>query len=127
MTESESGVLLETEDVRAMVDLGFMAISAGLIRHAEAIFEGVRAARPQHEAGALGLAMVHLAENRPAEAVALLKPLPPSEAVLTYLGLAQARHGERDAAGRSLRGVIASAPGTAFAEIASVAISEFNL
>lgn len=123
----EDEVLMESDDVRAMVDIGFMALSAGLNRHAAAIFAGVVAARPRQEAGALGLAMVHLAEQRPEAAITLLKPLPPSEAVLTYLGLAQARHGEREAAGRSLRGVIASAPGTSFAAVAEAAIAEFKL
>ncbi|MGV8938758.1 MAG: hypothetical protein ACOH2J_16690 [Allorhizobium sp.] len=125
--EPGTDFVLDTEDVRAMVDLGFMALSAGLSRDAEAIFEGVRAARPEQEAGMLGLAMVRLAENRPEAAVMLLKPLAPSEAVLTYLGLAQARCGEKHAAGCSLRGVIASAPGTPFAELAGAAISQFNL
>ncbi|MDO1583179.1 tetratricopeptide repeat protein [Rhizobium oryzicola] len=123
----DTELLLEREDVKTLVELGFMAITAGMLGDAETIFQGITAARPDQEAGPLGLAMVRLAQDRPADAVALLKKLPPSEAVLTYLGLAQARHGDRAAAARCLHGVIASAPNSSFADMAGAAISEFSL
>ena len=52
--------MIETDAVRALVDIGFIALSRGLDRHAEAIFDGVTAARPDGEAGPLGMALVAL-------------------------------------------------------------------
>jgi hypothetical protein len=90
--------MLDTDTVRALVDVGFIALSRGLDRHAEAIFQGVAAARPEHETGPLGLALVALLRGDPALAVKLLKPLPPSDQVQVFLGMALMRHGDREEA-----------------------------
>lgn len=116
--------LLGTEDVRLLVDIGFMALSAGLDREAETIFEGVKAARPDQEAGPLGLAMVRMARGELDEAVATLRALPPSDAALTYLGLALARRGDKAEAREMLEGVVRTAPDTPFASLAMAGLQE---
>lgn len=118
--------ILEAEDVRLLVDVGFIALSAGLDREAEAIFAGVSAARPGQEAGPLGLAMIHMARNQLDQAVATLRALPPSDAALTYLGLALARRGDAAEARSVLGSVIDTAPGTPFAELAEAGIRELG-
>jgi hypothetical protein len=113
---------LETSDVRLLVDIGFMALSAGLDAEAEAIFDGVKAARPEQEAGPLGLAMVQMARNDLDGAVSTLRALPPSDAVLTYMGLALARRGDDMQACELFRTVIGSADGTPFAELCAAGL-----
>lgn len=113
---------LETSDVRLLVDIGFTALSAGLDVEAEAIFDGVKAARPEQEVGPLGLAMVQMARNDLDGAVSTLRALPPSDAVLTYMGLALARRGDGAQARELFRTVIASAAGTPFAELCAAGL-----
>lgn len=112
----------EAADVRLLADIGFIALSAGLDREAEAIFGGVEAARPGQEAGPLGIAMVKMARNDLDGAVAVLRALAPSDAALTYLGLALARRGDEAEARQLLRGIVESASGTPFAALAEAGL-----
>ena len=109
--------MLDTDDVRTLVDVGFIALSRGLDQHAAAIFEGVRAARPEAEAGPLGLALVHLLRGEVDPAVRLLRALPPSDAALTYLGIALLRQGAAQEA-RALLGDVAATADGPFARLA---------
>lgn len=115
---------LKSEDVRLLADLGFIALSAGLEREAEAIFAGLKAARPGQEVGPLGLAMVQMARSDLDKAVATLRALPPTDAALTYLGLALARRGDSGEARSILKGVIETAPDTPFAALAEAGIKD---
>ena len=115
---------LEADDVRMLVEIGFMALSAGLTAQAQAIFAGVKAARPAQEAGPLGLALTAMAQGDLPAAVAILRTLPPSDAALTYLGLALARSGEREEARRLLGEVLETAADPSFAELAGGALAE---
>lgn len=115
---------LETEDVRMLVDIGFIALSRGVDGHAAAIFEGVKAARPTEEAGHLGAALVHLYKGELDAAVAALRKLPPSDAAQTFLGLALSRQGDTSEARRILGGVIDTAPDTPFARLAEEVIRD---
>jgi hypothetical protein len=110
--------ILDSDELRMLVDIGFIALSRGADRHAEAIFAGVQAVRPGEEAGHLGAALVHLYRGEVDPAVAILRKLPPSDAAQTFLGLALSRRGEGDEASRVLNGVVATAPDTAFASLA---------
>lgn len=107
-----------TEDVRLLTDLGFLALSRGLDRHALAIFEAVRALRPAQEAGPIGIAMVHMYRGELQPAITLLRSLKPSDAALTFLGIALTRQGEHADAQKILADVIDSAPDSAYADIA---------
>jgi len=110
-----------------LVDIGFMALTAGRLDEATDIFNGVAAARPGEEAGPLGLALVRMATGDLPAATAILKGLPPSDAALTYLGIALARQGDRNAARRALAAVAAMPPDNAFAGLAGSAMTEFGL
>lgn len=100
---SDAGIgrLVDTDTIRALVDIGFISLSRGLDRHAEAVFAGVAAARPDHETGPMGLALVSLLRNDPAAAAARLRKLPPTDPVQVFLGMALLRLGDR-AAGRAV-------------------------
>src|SRR5690606_7570784 len=100
------GDLLQTEDTRLLTEIGFIALSAGLHEHAGLIFRGVEAARPGQEAGPLGRALVHMASGELDSAVQILRALPPSDAALSYLGLALARRGDEAEAKAILQRVV---------------------
>lgn len=117
---------MTSDDVRLLVDIGFIALSAGFNRDAESIFAGVAAARPAQEAGPLGSAMVRMAEGDPAGAAAILRRLPPSDAAQTYLGLALLRLGEVGEARRTLQGVAETAAGTPFGTLAAGTLAELG-
>lgn len=110
--------VLGSEDVRLLVDIGFIALSAGLNAEARAIFSGVTSARPAQEAGPLGTAMVHLGEGEVDLAVAVLRKLPPSDAALTYLGMALMRRGDTAEARRILGEIAQTAGDTPFGALA---------
>jgi hypothetical protein len=116
--------LLEADDVRLLVELGFVALSAGLDRESERIFTGVVAARPGAEAGFLGLTLVQMARNELDEAIATLRALPPSDAAMAYLGLALARTGDKAEAQRIFDLVGQTAPSTPFAALAAAGLKE---
>ena len=86
--------LLEPDDVRMLVDIGFMALSHDFVESAEAIFAGVIAARPAQEAGHIGKALLLLHRGDVDEAVAVLRALPPTDAARLFLGLAVSRTGD---------------------------------
>ncbi|WP_378940836.1 tol-pal system YbgF family protein [Mesorhizobium sp. ANAO-SY3R2] len=114
--------LIEADDVRLLVELGFIALSAGLNQESERIFAGVTAARPDAEAGFLGQALVQIARNDLDEAISTLRALPPSDAAMTYLGLALARVGDRNEAQRVFKLVVETAPSTPFAALAAAGL-----
>lgn len=111
--------LAAAEDVRLLVELGFMALSAGLTADARAIFGGVVALRPRQEAGPLGLALCLLAEGEVDGAVATLRSLPPTDAALTYLGMALIRQGNAAEAAEILGRVVGGGAAAPFAALAA--------
>lgn len=102
--------MLDAEDVRLLASLGFSALMRDGDAHARAIFEGVRAARPEQEAGAIGLAMLHLKNGESDRAIDLLKPFGASDIALAFQGLAFFRNGDRETAVRILNDAMALAP-----------------
>ncbi len=107
-----------TDDVRALVDVGFIALSAGLTDQADTIFDGVAAARPDAEAAAIGRGLVRLARQDFAGAVEILRSAPPTDAVQTFLGLAYGRLGMKDEARQTLDDVINSPAPSIHADLA---------
>lgn len=103
------GRLVDTETIRALVDIGFISLSRGLDRHAEAVFAGVAAARPEHETGPMGLALVSLLRGDPAAAAARLRKLPPTDPVQLFLGMSLIRLGDRSGGRAVLGRLIATA------------------
>lgn len=117
MTEPDS--LLDTAAARLLVEVGFLALSVGRDAAAETIFTGLSAARPQQEAGPIGLALVHLHRGHLDAAERILRALPPSDSVQAFLGLTIARTGDRARARDILSEVAASAQGTPQAALAA--------
>lgn len=114
--------LLETDDTRLLTEIGFIALSAGLDAPAEKIFRGIEAARPTQEAGPIGRALVHMGRGELDAAVTLLRALPPSDAALSYLGLALARRGDGAEARAILQRVARTSSDAAFIGLASAAL-----
>lgn len=114
--------LLETEDTRLLTEIGFIALSAGLEGQAVIIFRGIEAARPGQEAGPLGRALVHMARGELDGAITVLRALPPSDAALTYLGLALARRGDGAEAKAILQRVVRTSSDGAFIDLATAAL-----
>jgi len=115
---------LNAAEVKLLTEIGFIALWSGLVREAEVIFNGIQAARPHGEAGTIGMAMVHLAESRVEEAIALLRSQRRSVAARVYLGLALSKQGNVRLARKTLQGVVERAPDTPFAELARAGLQE---
>ncbi|MEL6838999.1 MAG: hypothetical protein AAFP85_06885 [Pseudomonadota bacterium] len=111
--------LLKQDDLKLLTDIGFIAASRGLKDHAVAIFQAVKAMRPEGEAGYLGLGMVDILNGDPAGAVKTLKSAPHSDAVNTFLGIALVQAAEIQQGQKVLQSVIDSSADTPFARIAS--------
>ena len=109
---------LETEDLQVLTDIGFIAVSNGLIDHATAIFGALRAMRPDGETAYLGEAMIDILTGKSEDAVAKLKSAPQTDAVQTFLGIALAQAQQVDAAKELLGEVCKTAADTPFAEVA---------
>ena len=118
--------MLDSEDVRTLTDLGFLAISRGLHAHAGAIFEGVKAARPTQEAGFLGSALVHLARGEIETAIKILNGLPPSDAARVFLAIALGRQGDRAQAREILQELLKGAADTPYTALARVTLEELS-
>jgi hypothetical protein len=52
-------VELESNDLKTLAEIGFCAVSMGNMLPARTIFEGLAAARPDHETPRMGMAMSH--------------------------------------------------------------------
>lgn len=116
--------MIGTEPVRALVDIGFIALSRMLDRHAETIFRGVAAARPDNETGPMGLALVELQRANPAVAARMLKALPPSDQVLVFYAMALVRLGDRPGAVEVLDRLMASTTDEAILSLAAALRAE---
>ena len=118
--------LPDSDDLKIMVDVGFVAASRGLVAHAEAIFQAVEAMRPRSEAPAIGLAMVDLAMERPQAAVERLNRAVATPATRAFLGLALMRAGDKDEARAVVDQVLASGQEHPAMEIARAVRAELE-
>jgi thioredoxin-like negative regulator of GroEL len=115
---------LESEDVRTLTDLGFLAISRGMHAQAAAIFDGVKAIRPAQEAGFIGSALVDLAKGQIDAAIRTLRTLPPTDAARVFLAIALSRRGDRTEARDILTELLRSAADTPYGALARVTLDE---
>ncbi len=113
---------VESEDLRTLADIGFIAASRGMNDHAVAIFEAIRVLRPNQEAGFLGHGLVKILSGNPGIAIEMLRAGPPTDAIRTFLGIALIENAEIQEGREILEDVIAMAPGTHFAAIAASTI-----
>ena len=118
--------MLDSDDVRTLSDLGFLALSRGLRPQARTIFEGVKAARPTQEAGFIGAALVCLADGQIEEAVKILRGLPPTDSARVFLGIALARHGDQRAAREIFQEILEASPDTPYANLARATLDSLG-
>lgn len=121
-----SGIEISGEDVRALVDVGFIALSAGMIDQAGVVFEGVAAARPESEAAAIGEALVSLARGDAEAAVGILRATAPTDAAQVFLGLAYTRCGHKDDARSVLTAIIQSPIASPHADLARLLLADLE-
>lgn len=119
-------VELKSDDVRTLVDLGFIALNRGHNDEAAAIFAGAQAARPAQEAGFIGSALVNLARGELETAVKTLRSLPPSDTARTFLAMALNRSGDRATAREILSDVVRTADGTPDAVLARELLDDLD-
>lgn len=113
----------DSETVKVLAELGFIAVSYGLAEHADTIFKAFQVMRPDQEAGPLGRSLAAMTRGNVDEALLCLENAPPTDTIQTYRGLALLRKGEIDTACEILSEVCEMAAGTPCAEIAAQALS----
>ena len=118
--------MLESDDVRTLTDLGFLAMSRGLHAQATAIFDGVKAARPNQEAGFIGSALVNLAKGDVDAAIQTLRTLPPTDAAQVFLAIALTRRGDRASARDILTELLRTATDSPYGALARVTLDELG-
>ena len=111
--------MIESKDVRTLVDLGFIAVTRGLDKHAIAIFDGVRAVRPDEDAAYIGPALLMIQKGDINGAIKLLRSRPPSDSIRVFLGMALLRHGDITDAIDVLQDLVATAGDPALADLAT--------
>jgi predicted Zn-dependent protease len=109
-------VQIDTQTVRLLTEIGFMAMSRGKAREAEAIFAGVQAARPESETPAIGLALTRIGARKLDDAIRILREealtrKPESAEAKCYLGLALKLAGRSSEAEKVLREAAGAATG----------------
>jgi hypothetical protein len=104
---------LHIDDVRMLMELGYIGLSAGMDAHAAAIFEGVQAACPAEEAGCIGRALVDVARGNLDAAIKALRSLPPTDTARAFLAMALIHQGDHVEARAILSDVAASEAGAA--------------
>lgn len=115
--------ILNSDDLRLLADIGFIAGSRGLSEYARAIFEVVRVLRPGQEAGFLGSAVVHVLSGNPGAAVKELECAPATIATKTFMGIALLQEGRLSDGSELLCEVVREAPGTAYSQLAQGVLS----
>ncbi len=109
---------LETDDVRTLVEIACIGLSAGMDAHAAAIFEGVQAACPTQEAGFVGRALVDVTRGNLDAAIRSLRSLPPTDAARAFLAMALIDQGDHIEARAILLDVASSECGGSATELA---------
>ncbi len=110
--------LVSSDELKLLADIGFIAVSRGLFDHASAIFDALKAMRPEAEAAFLGQGMIDILRGAPVDAITTLKNAPRTDAVYTFLGIALMQAGDLEEGRKLLEDVRSSAAGTPFARIA---------
>ncbi|WP_153100010.1 tetratricopeptide repeat protein [Paraburkholderia hayleyella] len=90
---------LDSDEIRLLTSIGFIAASVGALRYATEIFEALRVLRPGAPFPYIGIAVAMMNAGRPADAALFLQrhatPACPTDVTLqTFLALAQRQSGE---------------------------------
>lgn len=115
--------------VRLMVEIGYLAGGNGFTDEAEAVFDGLRAVRPESEVPVIGLAVTRMNAGRPLDAVALLEGEalrlnPGSDLARGFLGLALRLAGHASRSHSVLEEVAATATDESAGRMARALLAE---
>ncbi|WP_152503322.1 hypothetical protein [Labrenzia sp. THAF82] len=116
--------VFSTDELRLLVEVGFVSISKGEPGAAAEVFEAVRLLRPKQDAGYIGGALAALMAEDPNAAVQLFGGAPDTPAARTFRGLALLRSGDVRQGRGCLRSVVDNAPSSAFAQLSEELLSE---
>jgi tetratricopeptide (TPR) repeat protein len=108
---------LDADDLRLLLEIGYVAAGNGYFQEAEAIFRGVAAKRPESTAPSIGRAIAALNRGSAAEAAAILETertrCPQDDLLRAFLGLALKSAGRTAESVALLNAVLDSADPTA--------------
>lgn len=118
--QSIDGALL-----RLLAEIGFVATACGLWSHAELIFNGVRAVRPESEFPVISQALARMTVGDDLKAIALLRDTalqinPENELAQSFLCLALKRSGQEKEATPLIESIISKASDPRAIEIAKI-------
>ena len=115
--------MLNSDEVRMLVDLGFVAVTRGMEAQAAAIFDGVQAIRPDQDASYIGPALILMNKGDVASAIKLLRSRPPSDSIRLFLGMALLRLGEIAEGEAVLHDLVATAREPALVELGNLLLA----
>lgn len=113
---SETAFVLDTDEVRLLTEVGFLAAGCGDLARADAIFGALRLLRPDRAFPYIGLATARMNAGRAADAVTVLEAAhitdtAGAQIVRTWYGLALQQAGRNDESRRVLESVVRSGTG----------------
>jgi len=109
---------IDSDEARAMVDSGFLAVSRNMTDSGIAIFEAVILLRPNLAAGYIGLCYAYLGAGHPEKAFEALRNAPPGYETELFGGIALIRGGNIDQGRKRLEHVLAYSNDEGHKEIA---------
>ena len=115
---------MDSDEARALVDAGFLAVSRNITDAGIAIFEAVVLVRPELAAGYIGLCYAYLGAGQPEKAFEVLKKAPPGFEIDLFGGIALIRGGDKELGRKRLEHVLAYSPDVAHKEIAQSFLAE---
>ena len=115
---------IDSDEARALVDAGFLAVSRNITDAGIAIFEAVILARTQLAAGYIGLCYAYLGAGQPEKAFEILKKAPSGFEMDLFGGIALVRGGDKELGRKRLEHVLAYSTDAAHKEIAQSFLSE---
>ncbi len=115
---------IDSDEARALVDAGFLAVSRNITDAGIAIFEAVILLRPNLSAGYIGLCYAYLGAGLPEKAFEVLKKAPPGFEMDLFGGIALIRGGNKDLGRKRLEHVLAYSTDAGHKEIAQSFLQE---
>lgn len=109
---------IDSDEARAMVDSGFLAVSRNMTDAGIAIFEAVILLRPNLAAGYIGMCYAHLGAGNPEKAFEALKNAPPGYETDLFGGIALIRGGNIEQGRKRLEHVLTYSTDEGHKEIA---------
>ncbi|WP_156510669.1 hypothetical protein [Labrenzia sp. OB1] len=118
--------LIKAKELQLLADIGFIAGSRGLHRHANVIFDAIEAMRPKQEISFLGKAIVQILAGHPEAAVEGLAKAPATPATQAFYGIGLVQLGDTRKGREILERIAKTATDTPFAKLAKEALSDLD-